>query len=333
MSNIKQNLRKTLAILTIVVSFLVLQVSTVFAQDALTKEVPPHNSNYYIDELDILSSETKQIINSQSRKLEEQAGTQVFVLTVDNLDEDPQSYAEKAFESYKLGNAEKDNGLLIMLARLTNGHHRVQVVTGYGLESILPDGKVGRIIDNYMVGHFLEEDYNEGILSGYSTFVNILENPDAAIANEYQDSETAEDIFGVIFLVLLFVPKLFIGILIILWNIIKGICYIFYIYPKRFFNYLSNKRKLRRGEAVKLHSKTINESPFYYSNLNSNTKYSSTFKLVDELLYSFFAGVSFVNLPFFNGDDDSWSGGGGFSGGGFSGGGGSSGGGGAGRSF
>lgn len=117
MSNIKQNLRKTLAILTIVMLFLVLQVNILFAQDVLPKEVLPHNSNYYIDELNILSSETKQIINSRSRKLGNQDGTQVFVLTVDNLDEDPQSFVEKAFKLYKLGNAEKNNGLLIMLAK------------------------------------------------------------------------------------------------------------------------------------------------------------------------------------------------------------------------
>ena len=329
MSNIKQNLSKAFVTLTMVVLFLVLQVSTLFAHERLPKEVPPHNSNYYIDELDILSSETKQIINSRSRKLDEQDGTQVFVLTVDGLDEDPQSYAEKALKSYKLGNAEKDNGLLIMLARLTNGHHRVQVVTGYGLEGILPDGKVGRIIDNYMMNYFEKQEYDKAMLSGYNMFVEVLENPDTVVENTYGTGSTSGDIVGIFFLMLLFLPKLFVGILIILWSIFKGICYIVHIYPKRFFYYLRNRskmRKLNKGEVIRIPSQTSKASHYY-----SNYEYNPTFKIIDGLLYSAFAEVSLLRIPFIGGGN--FYGGGGFSGGGFSGGGGSTGGGGAGRSF
>lgn len=219
----------------------------------------------------------------------------------------------------------------------------MQVVTGYGLEGILPDGKVGRIIDNYMMEHFLEEEYDKGILSGYSRFVEVLENPDTVVENTYGTGSTFVDIVGIFFSLLLFMSKIFVGIIIILWDIIKRICYVVYIYPKRFFHYLRNRSKMRKlseGEVIRISSQTSKASHYY-----SNYEYNPTFKIIDELLYSTFAEVSLLRIPFIDGDNfygddstDSWSSGG-FSGGGFSGGGGffggggSTGGGGAGRSF
>lgn len=83
----------------------------------------------------------------------------------------------------------------------------MQVVTGYSLEGILPDGKVGRIIDNYMMEHFLEEEYDKGILSGYNRFVEVLENPDTVVENTYGTGSIFVDIVGIFFSLLLFMPK------------------------------------------------------------------------------------------------------------------------------
>lgn len=69
------------------------------------KEVPDHDSNYYIDELNVLSEETKTEINNQDLP----DGAQIFVLTVNDLDEDPFDFAVEAFKKYQIGDKEKDN--------------------------------------------------------------------------------------------------------------------------------------------------------------------------------------------------------------------------------
>lgn len=134
------------------------------------KEVPEHDSNYFIDELGVLSEGSKGKINEQ--KLPE--GAQIFILTVDNMDEDPFDYGMKAFKKYQLGDKEKDNGLLILLARTSEGKHHIRVITGYGLEGILPDGKVGRIIDNYMMDDFSKGDLNTGLIKGFAVFASTI---------------------------------------------------------------------------------------------------------------------------------------------------------------
>lgn len=137
------------------------------------KEVPDHDTNYYLDELNVLSEETKTEINNQ----ELPDGAQIFVLTVNDLDEDPFDFAMKAFKKYQIGDKDKDNGLLIMLARTETGKHHIRVITGYGLEEKLPDGKVGRIIDNYMMPQFQNDDLDKGINHGFKVFTNEIKAP------------------------------------------------------------------------------------------------------------------------------------------------------------
>lgn len=149
---------------------------------AHAKEVPDHDTNYYLDELNVLSEETKTEINNQNLP----DGAQIFVLTVKDLDEDPFDFSMKAFKKYQLGDKEKNNGLLIMLAETKTGKHHIQVITGYGLEEILPDGKVGRLIDEYIMPEFKKDNLDEGISQGFKAFSEIVEQTNSV-------SETTEE--------------------------------------------------------------------------------------------------------------------------------------------
>ena len=157
------------------------------------KEVPEHNSNYFVDELGVLSEDTKNLINNQNFK----DGEQIFVLTVDKMDEDPFDYGMKAFKKYQLGDKEKDNGLLILLARTSEGKHHIRVITGYGLEDILPDGKIGRTIGNYMMDYFRDGDLDAGINSGFRAFEDIIKTRRLPVEeNISQGSNTVKNIFS-----------------------------------------------------------------------------------------------------------------------------------------
>ncbi len=140
----------------------------------ISKDVPDHDENYFIDELNVLSDESKEIINSQDLP----HGSQIFVLTVDNMDYDPFDYGMKAFEKYKLGDEMRNNGILILLARTSEGLHHIRIIAGYGIEDILPDGKVGRIIDNYMMDDFRDGNLDQGLIKGFNEFSDVLINQD-----------------------------------------------------------------------------------------------------------------------------------------------------------
>lgn len=111
--------------------------------------VSPTKEFYVNDYANILSSETEKYIIDKSSQLANIDGTQIVVVTVNNLEGDTiENYANTLFRNFGIGDKTKNNGLLLLLA-LEERQFRVEV--GYGLEGILPDGKTGRFQDTYII--------------------------------------------------------------------------------------------------------------------------------------------------------------------------------------
>ena len=130
--------------------------------------VKPTKEFYVNDYANILSSETENYIMDKSVALNEVDGTQIVVVTVPDLDGNSlEDYAYELFKEFKIGDKEKDNGLLLLLA-LEERQFRVEV--GNGLEGILPDGKTGRFQDQYIIPYLKDDKWDEGIKNGYDAF-------------------------------------------------------------------------------------------------------------------------------------------------------------------
>lgn len=133
------------------------------------KAIVKPTSDFYInDYANILSNETEEYILNKSLALDKVDGTQVVVVTVKSLEGmSIENYATKLFRNFGIGDSEKDNGLLLLLA-LDERQFRVEV--GYGLEGILPDGKTGRFQDEYIIPYLKNDNWDEGIKNGYDAF-------------------------------------------------------------------------------------------------------------------------------------------------------------------
>lgn len=130
--------------------------------------VSPTNEFYINDYANILSSETEEYILQRSLALNEVDGTQIVVVTVQNLEGmSLEKYAYDLFNSFGIGDRQKNNGLLLLLA-LEERKFRVEV--GDGLGGILPDGKTGRFQDEYIIPYLKENKWDEGIRNGYDAF-------------------------------------------------------------------------------------------------------------------------------------------------------------------
>ena len=93
-------------------------------------------------------------------------------------------YAVRAFTAWQLGDARHDNGLLIVVA--TNDH-KIQILTGYGLEGVLPDVVIKRIIDEQITPLFRQGDYAGGLQAGIQQIDHILQlDPETARASAEQ---------------------------------------------------------------------------------------------------------------------------------------------------
>ncbi len=97
---------------------------------------------------------------------------EIAVLTVPSTAPlDVEQYSVEVFGRWKIGQHGKDNGLLFVVA---TQDRRLWITTGYGLEGILPDGKIGAIRDRDIIPYFRQGRYAEGILQGTRALASVI---------------------------------------------------------------------------------------------------------------------------------------------------------------
>jgi uncharacterized protein len=125
----------------------------------------PAGDIYVQDFAQVLTESERAEIRSLGRALEDKTTAQVAVLTVDTTGDQPiQEFSNTAFRQYGIGSKGADNGVLIVLAM---ADRKVWIEVGYGLEGRLPDGKVGRILDEYTVPYLKNQQPNLAIDQTY----------------------------------------------------------------------------------------------------------------------------------------------------------------------
>jgi uncharacterized protein len=104
----------------------------------------PKPTDYISDFAHVLSPQTVAALDRVCTQLDHsQANAQIAVVIVQTLDgEDAADYSNELETKWKMGRKGSDRGVLILLAV---GDHKRRIEVGYGLEGILPDGKLGDI--------------------------------------------------------------------------------------------------------------------------------------------------------------------------------------------
>lgn len=133
------------------------------------------------DSADVLSSEQKAEIEQFGLRLYDATEAELAVLVIPSIGDQPvEQYAVEKLREFKLGEKDKDNGALLVVTTEANsdGNRHFYLSVGYGLEGALPDGKVGRVIDQVAIPYLQKGQPDLAILEAYKAFYN-------AIAEEY----------------------------------------------------------------------------------------------------------------------------------------------------
>lgn len=134
-----------------------------------------------IDQANLLTAAQKQAISQQILKLYQQDKAQIGIVIVPTTgQEDIFDYAMRVGEQWQLGSAKRDNGLLMAIAV---NDRRIQILTGYGLEGVIPDIVASRIIRNQITPYFQQGQYAQGIQAGLNEIERVL-NLDPEIAQQ-----------------------------------------------------------------------------------------------------------------------------------------------------
>ena len=138
----------------------------------------PFLSGRVVDLAGLLPDADRQRIDDKLAALEQRTSAQIAVLTVPSLEGEPlEDYSMRVASTWKLGQADKDSGVLFLVAR---DDRKMRIEVGYGLESDLTDLLTGRILDNVVRPKFRAGDYPGGIDAAVDAMIAVVEkSPEA----------------------------------------------------------------------------------------------------------------------------------------------------------
>lgn len=151
-----------------------------------------------VDSANIIPQAVNDRITAKLTALESKSGIQLVVATVKSLDGDEiEPYANALFRAWGLGEKQKNNGVLLLVAP---NQHKVRIEVGYGLEGTLTDALSKIIITNAIVPRFKLGDFGGGIERGVDDIITVLttdssewqKRPDLRVVSQ----ESILDIFG-----------------------------------------------------------------------------------------------------------------------------------------
>ena len=131
-----------LAVLVATLLVLVLLALPLFAQTG-EASIPPY-AGYVTDEAHLFDDARHAQLEGFLDQVQKKTGVQFALLTVATTNgEDPEAFKVRVFKKWGIGNADRDDGLLLLIAMQ---EHKLVFETGYGLEGTQPDGWQARML-------------------------------------------------------------------------------------------------------------------------------------------------------------------------------------------
>ncbi|MCZ2328212.1 TPM domain-containing protein [Bartonella sp. F02] len=129
------------------------------------------------DTAHLLDHATIRDLTEKLTEIEEKSGDQIVVVTIPTLSGmDIETYSNFLFRKWALGQKQINNGVLLIVAP---NEHAVRIEVGYGLEGELTDAISSIIINNYLLPHFREKNYQKGIIEAINIITNIITKNDS----------------------------------------------------------------------------------------------------------------------------------------------------------
>lgn len=128
-------------------------------------------TGYVNDFAGVLSPDTRSQLETLCTEVDRQAHAQIAVITVRTTGDDSiDDFAVRLEEKWKVGAKGSDRGLLLLVA---TDDHKYRFEVGYGLEGILPDGKVGTI-GREMVPYLRQGNFDAAVTLGVQNVSQII---------------------------------------------------------------------------------------------------------------------------------------------------------------
>jgi len=166
-----------------------------------------------VDAAGIIDPAARQQLTQKLADFEAKSSDQVVVVTVPSLNgEDIESYSNRLFRAWALGQKQEDNGILLVVAP---NDRKVRIEVGYGLEGTMTDALSSVIINGTIIPAFRTGDYSGGVVQGVDGILSVLSGDAAELeARAKRNAETSagsDDIDWVFVVFITFWALIFFG--------------------------------------------------------------------------------------------------------------------------
>ena len=149
-------------------------------------EIPakPDKQTSVYDYVGLLQATEKNSLEQKLIRYSDSTSTQIVIAIIASTNGENINFLGAQWgEQWGIGQASKDNGILILLAR---GDRRIAINTGYGIEGALPDALSKRIIERVIIPEFKKGDYYAGLNKGADAIF-------AALNGEYREERSFDN--------------------------------------------------------------------------------------------------------------------------------------------
>ncbi len=158
--------------------------------------IPEFQTSVYDDDIKLLSPLQKRSLEQKLIRYSDTTSTQCVVAIISSTKGEYINYLGAQWgEKWGIGQADKDNGIFILLAK---DDRKVGINTGKGVEHLLTDAMSKRIINRDIIPYFKQNDYYGGLNRASDAIFEVLNG-------EYQGTRQSDDRFPVEIFIFLFI--------------------------------------------------------------------------------------------------------------------------------
>ena len=146
-------------------------------------EKPKFQTSVYDDDIKLLSASEKSSLEQKLIRYSDSTSTQIVVAIISSTKGEYINYLGAQWgEKWGIGQADKDNGIFILLAK---DDRKINISTGKGVEHLLTDAMSKRIIDRDVIPYFKQNDYYGGLNRATDAIFEVMNG-------EYQGTRQSE---------------------------------------------------------------------------------------------------------------------------------------------
>ncbi|WP_112377462.1 TPM domain-containing protein [Flagellimonas maritima] len=159
---------KRILFITFLLSLLISNLA--FAQFQIPPKPQKQTSVY--DYVNLLSGSQSMSLEQKLIRYSDSTSTQIVVAIISSTEgEDINFLGAQWGQKWGIGQADEDNGILVLLAK---DDRKIAINTGYGVEGSLTDFMSKRIIESVIIPEFKNGDYFDGLNKGADAIFQVL---------------------------------------------------------------------------------------------------------------------------------------------------------------